>query len=46
MNYVIDPPAVTRRSVIGQLLFAFALGLSALIGKFEQRIEYYAGSRS
>ncbi len=27
------------------VLFAFALGLSALIGKLEQRIEYYAGSR-
>jgi NitT/TauT family transport system permease protein len=27
------------------VLFTFALGLSALIGKLEQRIEYYAGSR-
>lgn len=28
------------------VLFAFALGLSALIGTVEQRIEYYAGSRA
>ena len=28
------------------VLFAFALGLSALVGKVEQRIEYYAGSRA
>ena len=27
------------------VLFAFALGLSALIGKIEQRVEYYAGER-
>ena len=27
------------------ILFAFALGLSALIGKLEQRVEYYAGVR-
>jgi len=30
---------------IAVVLFAFALGLSALVGKVEQRIEYYAGSR-
>ena len=30
---------------IAVVLFAFALGLSALVGKLEQRIEYYAGSR-
>lgn len=28
------------------VLFAFALGLSSLIGQLEQRVEYYAGSRS
>ena len=27
------------------ILFTFALGLSAIIGKIEQRIEYYAGTR-
>lgn len=27
------------------VLFAFALGLSSLIGRLEQRVEYYAGSR-
>ncbi len=27
------------------ILFAFALGLSSLIGLVEQRVEYYAGSR-
>lgn len=27
------------------VIFAFALGFSALIGKLEQRVEYYAGSR-
>lgn len=27
------------------VMFAFALGLSGLIGKLEQRVEYYAGSR-
>lgn len=39
MNYIIDPPAVTTLS-------AFALGLSAPIGKLWQRMEYYAGSRA
>jgi NitT/TauT family transport system permease protein len=28
------------------ILFAFALGLSALIGMLEQRVEYYAGARA
>ncbi|MEE8287275.1 MAG: ABC transporter permease subunit [Gammaproteobacteria bacterium] len=27
------------------VMFAFALGLSGLIGKLEQRVEYYAGTR-
>ena len=27
------------------ILFVFALGFSALIGLFEQRVEYYAGTR-
>ncbi len=27
------------------ILFAFALGLSSLIGWVEKRVEYYAGSR-
>ena len=27
------------------ILFAFALGLSALVGKMEQKVEYYAGVR-
>lgn len=30
---------------IAFVLFTFALGLSSLIGWFEQRVEYYAGSR-
>jgi NitT/TauT family transport system permease protein len=28
------------------ILFAFALGLSALVGMLEQRVEYYAGARA
>jgi NitT/TauT family transport system permease protein len=28
------------------ILFAFALGLSALVGLVEQRVEYYAGTRT
>jgi len=28
------------------ILFAFALGLSSIVGIIEQRVEYYAGSRS
>ena len=27
------------------ILFAFALGMSALVGLVEQRVEYYAGTR-
>jgi NitT/TauT family transport system permease protein len=28
------------------ILFAFALGLAALIGRLEARVEYYAGARA
>jgi len=28
------------------VLFVVALGISALIGKLEQKVEYYVGSRS
>lgn len=31
---------------IAVVLFAFALGLMALVGRVEQRVEYYAGSRA